>query len=335
MNVNSPILVGGCGSSGTTLLATILNRHPEIACGYEMSVFNKRIVYEDYDRFSRMLAVWLDRGVPTDGYCLYPAVFPHRSRCDITDVHLRRWAEDAHTLREFVVFLQSHVLRKRGKTRFAEKTPSNVYCFREFADVFPDGRIIHLVRDGRDVVCSLMRRGMSLFRASSRWLYDTASGTACRDLSQYVEIRYEDLVTHPKLVVQRICDHLEICFAAEMLEIGDDSVPRNGLPAWRSSPTEPISSDSVGQYKEVLDASQLSCFDSVRLTDYAVHKLGLASETSTNELLAALNYPVSDHSRCSQRPPALRQAIQDQMRRNIQSLARGWGIRRPLTWTSP
>ena len=57
-----PLLIGGCGRSGTTLLLSILSAHPSIyAFGYELSLFNHwikdektgKIIPERLDRFYR------------------------------------------------------------------------------------------------------------------------------------------------------------------------------------------------------------------------------------------------------------------------------------------
>lgn len=44
MSLRCPVLIRRSGNNGTALLAAILDSHPEIACGGEMSSFNKRSV---------------------------------------------------------------------------------------------------------------------------------------------------------------------------------------------------------------------------------------------------------------------------------------------------
>jgi hypothetical protein len=46
-----------------------------------------------------------------------------------------------------------------GARRAIEQTPESVYVAEAAALAFPQGRLVHLVRDGRDVVCSLLERG--------------------------------------------------------------------------------------------------------------------------------------------------------------------------------
>jgi hypothetical protein len=46
-----------------------------------------------------------------------------------------------------------------GSVRPVEQTPEVAFLVNAVACAYPDSRIIHLVRDGRDVVCSLAERG--------------------------------------------------------------------------------------------------------------------------------------------------------------------------------
>ena len=58
--------------------------------------------------------------------------------------------------RDFIVNLLEPLRRSAGKPRVAEKTPNNVFYFSHLHRIFPDSTFIHMVRDGRDVVSSLL-----------------------------------------------------------------------------------------------------------------------------------------------------------------------------------
>lgn len=309
-----PILIGGCGSSGTTLLYALLASHPDLAGGPELSFFNKRALYGDWAGVREALPGWLEQGVVTGGYHLQPAFLEGRAFHDLEAARVVEWCRTAPDLRELVLRVVSHALCRQGRARLVEKSPTNVYCLREIVALLPEARVIHVVRDGRDVLCSLLGRGFSVFEAASRWLYDTSAGWACRDLPQYVEVRYEDLVRSPATVLRRVCEALGLGFRPFMLERRGLPAPfQEGLPSWRCSPVGPIETRSVGRHEQELDDVQRACFHAVGLTDWAAARLR-TRPFETGELLEALGYapaqpsdggypaqavldPVSDHAR--------------------------------------
>ena len=42
-----------------------------------------------------------------------------------------------------------------GENRFVEKTPNHIFKINRIFDYYPDGKIILMLRGGRDVVCSI------------------------------------------------------------------------------------------------------------------------------------------------------------------------------------
>jgi len=72
---DTPFLIIGAGSSGTTLLSILLDNHPEITCGPEISVFNKDKVYTNFKYFKKKLQYWLEHGLSTNGQSEYRIFF--------------------------------------------------------------------------------------------------------------------------------------------------------------------------------------------------------------------------------------------------------------------
>jgi hypothetical protein len=110
-----------------------------------------------------------------------------------------------------------------GKARFADKTPRNVLHVELLAAAFPDARFVHLVRDGRDVVPSML--GLDFFpdrfpEAVLYWADRVERGRrAGRRLGpeRYVEVHYEELVADAPEVLARLCDFLALPFDPAML----------------------------------------------------------------------------------------------------------------------
>ena len=59
---------------------------------------------------------------------------------------------------DFFGGVQPTTPRSRGKTRWADKTPLYAMSLDFVTEVFPDAQIVHLIRDGRDVVVSHRKR---------------------------------------------------------------------------------------------------------------------------------------------------------------------------------
>jgi hypothetical protein len=89
---------------------------------------------------------------------------------------------------------------------------------------FPRARFVHIVRDGRDVVPSLldMHFGPDRFGAATLFWRDRVSrgraGGRRIGADRYREIRYEDLVADPEPVLRDVCAFFDLAFEPGMLE---------------------------------------------------------------------------------------------------------------------
>jgi hypothetical protein len=92
-----------------------------------------------------------------------------------------------------------------------------------FADLFPEGRFIHLIRDGRDVALShlSLKSGIDrLEEVAIVWKGQVERGR--RDGEQlgpqrYREVLYEDLVKDAEGVLRSLCKFVELDFDPSML----------------------------------------------------------------------------------------------------------------------
>src|SRR5262249_10368280 len=114
----SPVIVGGCARTGTTLLRVSLDSHPNIACRPASSLLMGRFRPDNLaDRF----------GMPIDEiYRLKRGAADH---VQFADRFLGRYAAG------------------RGKHRWAEKTPHNIRHLPWLLRHFPAARFIHMIRD--------------------------------------------------------------------------------------------------------------------------------------------------------------------------------------------
>jgi hypothetical protein len=328
-------IIGGAGSSGSTFLAALLNGHPEVFCAPELSLFNKWFIYRKFSQFQKHVRFWLWRGISTEGYLAYPKLLG-RGRLDgIARERLLELVEGADNFKNFTQSLSDEYLRVYGKRVFVEKTPSNAYCFAEFAKVFPSGSMIHLVRDGRDVVCSLMRRGWSLFKSASTWVYAVSCGLASRDLTGYTEIRYENLVQDTEYTLRKLCSVLEVSYTKDMIsERRQPTSDHTEIHTWSHLPMGPISTASIGRYHQELSPADLAIFYRIKLTGPVADKLGIPPYRA-EDLLDILGYlpdPINHKVSLAHR---VFLPIGDLVRRNALHILIGDGFRGPLTEIGP
>ncbi len=330
--LDSPIFIGGSGSSGNTLLARMFGRHPAVHCSPEMSLFNKREIYGDFTRLKRSLRGWLQWGVPTRGYSQYFKILPPAEGLLLTKNDLLIAASQADSPRNFADRIQTLALQRSGKIVFAEKTPSDVYCFSELAALYPNCLLVHCIRDGRDVICSLMSRGYNVFEASSIWLYNTACGIGCRDLPNYIEVRYEELVSNPESVLRVLCDKAGVDFDPCMLRPKDGEKASKFAVAgsWKSSTSDPINQSSVGRYNRDLSPENSDSFCRVCLTPAGARNAGVQALTA-RELLCHLGYATSRPASRKLPYKVRLLAAYVILRSNLHLLRKGYGPRRALT----
>ncbi|WPL15223.1 putative O-linked N-acetylglucosamine transferase, SPINDLY family [Thiorhodovibrio winogradskyi] len=110
--------------------------------------------------------------------------------------------------------------RTQGKVRWAEKTPPHIFQIHRFLAFRPKARVILLLRDGRDVVCSLkFRQGYAdLDDRLDRWIYDNLAGRPYWQHPQVNLIKYEDLVSQSESTLRSLCDFLGEDYDPAMLE---------------------------------------------------------------------------------------------------------------------
>jgi LPS sulfotransferase NodH len=250
------VVLGGAPRSGTTLLRNLLDRHPGIRVGAE----TKLLVPAAFN------LVWL-----AEAYRV--------PRADLEDMRRRSASQAA-----FVDAFAEHVTNMAGKARWAEKTPQNVRHLDWILARFPRASVVHIIRDGRDVVCSMREHPDWRWRDGAwqkvivdrplawhaqRWLADTAAGMAWREDSRYVEVRYEDLVADPTAVMRTVSDAIGEPAGDDWLaSVGERTASDDAGPDYDG----PVSDASVGRWRAGLRGDELR--EVMRLCEGRLVELG-------------------------------------------------------------
>jgi hypothetical protein len=157
------------------------------------------------------------------------------ARLGLDEGTVRTTAAGTRTFSELVAALYDAFGRARGKLLAGEKTPRYVRYLPLLHALFPAARVVHIVRDGRDVALSTLDwaradRGPGRFRlwqdepvavCALSWRWHVSTGMrdgAVLGRERYLETRYEQLVAEPESALRAIAAFLELPYAAEMTE---------------------------------------------------------------------------------------------------------------------
>jgi hypothetical protein len=313
MDLERPVLIGSCGSSGSTLLSIMLHAHPDLLCGPELALFGHPFVWRQAgsqwrERLQQYLRLGYDvirlpEWTPANGVCPYANLVYDNTLpwYGLTVDRLADLIGKCADGRELARAIYEPLLRQQGKRRWIEKSPQNVYAFQAFLDAYPEGRVVYLVRDVRDVVGSLMRKGWGGFkRTLSYALVDTALCETFRDHPRAHRVRYEDLVRHPADTVAKLLDFLGaspdvdrvLNFHKESSRAVSVDPSSVGQPTWHHAPTQPIGEKGIGAWKGMLSAEHLACLDAATIVS-PIEGYGRIVGESAAQLLARLGYEPS------------------------------------------
>jgi hypothetical protein len=155
-----------------------------------------------------------------------------------------------------------------GKSRWGDKTPSYTSDIDIIRSIFPEAKIIHLVRDGRDVVLShksIEWASGNLPKLVLDWKWKTTIahkvGSVLGD--DFLEIRYEDLIRHPEGILRRICNFLHEPYDEKMLnysEKASELVPAESLK-WHRNSILPPDPSQINMWKTRLSKAERIIFE--------------------------------------------------------------------------
>jgi hypothetical protein len=135
--------------------------------------------------------------------------------------------DNPHYLRDIVDIVYNYHLTREHKQIWGDKTPPYISIVPQLLELFPDARIINLIRDGRDVTKSFQATGWYgpwLHKNTYEWKTSISTGERLKSTSPNIdiyELKYEDLILDTEKTVRRLCDHLSIEFETGMLDWRD------------------------------------------------------------------------------------------------------------------
>ncbi|HKJ36681.1 MAG TPA: sulfotransferase [Solirubrobacterales bacterium] len=206
----APFVVGAA-RSGTTLLRAMLDAHSEVTMVSETGFVPKlaETIRSEPVTAERVVKV-MAAAKPLEDLGLSEAEV--RAKIEALDD-----LKAAAVLRE----LYETIAANAGTARWGDETPAYLKRMRRIQRALNESHFIHVIRDGRDTAAAKpgeLDPGKAL-TIGQRWHKKVTSGRQQEHLIEhYLEVRYEELLTNPRTVLERVCEFLELDFEESMLE---------------------------------------------------------------------------------------------------------------------
>ncbi|MCM8776219.1 MAG: sulfotransferase [Candidatus Omnitrophica bacterium] len=262
-----PFFIVGCPRTGTTLLHVLLDSHPRIAIPPESHLFvHFREIFDCYGDLAEESNLRLF------------------VKDLLSDERIRKWGLEitvsdfvrqlpTRSIQDVVSLLFELYMKQKGKVRWGDKTPDHILEMDTILKIFPDAKLIHVVRDGRDVAVSLKRVffGPTMVnKAAELWrrylsIFQEFKKRVSPD--QYLEVYYERLVSDPGSELRRILEFLQEELVTYGNQVPDTELRRCYLESNESpvhqSLMAPITAHKIGIFKTQLSARHMEIFESM------------------------------------------------------------------------
>jgi Sulfotransferase family len=259
-----PVFVMGCARSGTTLLY-----HTLLSSGGFAVYFAEPAV------FDMLVPRFKDLGVPRHRaelmkYWLNSKMF-RASGLSREEIEVKVLSQ-CKSNTDFLVIVMQEITRSQGKERWAVWGPDNLLYMPQIKKELPKAKFIHIIRDGRDVALSLHREGwirplpwdrdQGLAVAALHWLWKVNRGRKYgrRFGSDYLELRFEDLLSKRDEILRRISEFIGFEIDPEFIEKNALGTLKDSNSTFRSTAQQNV---PMGRWRTLLPPPDIDLLESV------------------------------------------------------------------------
>jgi len=265
---SAPFFIVGSERSGTTLLMAILGNHsrlavPEVAWYYPrfrayLHTFGN---LAERGNFRTLVAEMIFHlKTPFFGLPLDPATIVEELVAETV----------APTFAEAYRVILERYAKEVSKPRWGEKTPHNLFYVREILEDFPDAKILHVARDGRDIAVEQLRSAFgprNVYAAARIWRRTQEEAARLRKelpKGAWLDVRYEELVSRPEPLLREVVRFLGEEYEPALLDFYQGTIARRRAETRDHRPLgQPITPEFVGIYRRYLSLDEQEIFAGV------------------------------------------------------------------------
>lgn len=260
-----PIFIGGLMKSGTSLMRVLLAQHPSLFGSFETHWFTDPMRIGWRDTSTRRIQYLLD-------------FFELESK----DYRALCAQKEGTPNREFIDIVMEYCAARAGKQRWVEKTPDNIRHWSLIRAEWPNAYLVHVTREYKDCYASWKGKrgdGIEAFIKSASTAYDDLGSLLGNSAGCYIEVDYNDLVRNTEATMRSLLNALQLEWSDSCTCVDTDATAvergkvKNVLGRESHtaiSLTRPIFTDSIGQWKRILDDDEVLQIEQSLATWYQV-----------------------------------------------------------------
>lgn len=253
------IFIVGVGRSGTSLLQGMLNSHPMICFPPEINFVRRFLSSSKFKSLCENDATSIAKLMVEDEYI---------KRLNLPPKHLIKTMLDEtvlltpkHVYNTLLKMYASNIKRQNIKW-YGDKDPRSIEYLNVIKDNYPDARILHIIRDPRDVLVSKKKAQWSKGRPVLQHIFankfQLKIGRQHGLLlfgKNYYELAYENLITEPTDTLTKLCEFLDLNFDQDMLEFHkrSESITTPDELPWKKELFQPLMRENTGNWSKELD----------------------------------------------------------------------------------
>lgn len=253
----------GMGRSGTTLLSSILNAHPNVVVPPE-SLFE---LYLDHKY--RHITNWDDKTINRfidDLYVDRPFKLIWKiDRSLIHEVlHAEPKLDNYIEAFERVKMSYNDSYSNKEIKLVGSKHPVYAILPKRIEKMHPDAKYIHIIRDPRGVSCGQIKTFKRKDEFAIGYQWSIFNKNISRLKQQYPEkyflVKYEDIITNTEASLSAICNFLDIKYTSKILEdyrSTDFHDQPNKFKRYHQSLIKPLNYRKIDEWKRKLSSKQV------------------------------------------------------------------------------
>lgn len=212
-----PLFIVGMGRSGTKLLRTLLNNHSKVSLPVTESQFIPSFINRFPADQTEPFQLYLDNFEKT----LFHKRITEKKNLKREEFLNYKAKGLPSEFIEMILQYFSPDFRGFGDVNFiwGDKTPLYIWNIDLLRTLFPNARVIHIIRDPRDVALSYNKTwGKSLFGAAEKWrqVMKLKEEKSYSEGEWCLEIQYENLLKETEIVLREVCNFLDLSFEKNM-----------------------------------------------------------------------------------------------------------------------